>query len=125
VKFLPREGFMNHKELDAWNLSMQLVEEVYKVSSSFPKQEMYGMTSQIRRAVVSVPSNLSEGAARNSNKEFINFLGVSLGSLAEVETQLLIASRLGYADINELLPLLGRVRALIIALKRYLLKSMN
>lgn len=86
---------MNHKDMKAWNLSMQLVEEVYKVSSDFPKQEMYGLTSQVRRAVVSVPSNLSEGAARNGNREFINFLGVSLGSLAELSenTSYNLASR--------------------------------
>jgi len=63
---------------------------------------------------------LSEGAARNGDKEFINFLGISLGSLAEVETQLIIASRLGYADVSMLFPLVGRVRALIIALRKYL-----
>jgi four helix bundle protein len=123
--YLPREGFMNHKDMKAWNLSMQLVEEVYRVSSDFPRQETYGLTSQVRRAVVSVPSNLSEGAARNGNKEFINFLGMSLGSLAEVETQLIIASRLGYADVSALLPLVNRVRALIIALKRYLNRSIK
>ena len=116
---------MNHKDMKVWNLSMQLVEEVYRISSDFPKQEAYGLTSQVRRAVVSVPSNLSEGAARNGNKEFINFLGMSLGSLAEVETQLIIASRLGYADVSALLPLVNRVRALIIALKKYLNRSIR
>ena len=104
---------------------MQLVEDVYKVSANFPKQEIYGLTSQMRRAAVSVPSNLSEGAARNGDKEFINFLGISLGSLAEVETQLIIASRLGYADVSVLLTLVSRVRALIIALRGYLKRSIN
>jgi len=111
---------MDHKDLDAWKQAMRLVEEVYRVSSRFPKQETYGLTSQVRRAAVSVPSNLSEGAARNGNKEFINFLGISLGSLAEVETQLIIASRLGYADVSVLLSLVSRVRALMIALRKYL-----
>jgi len=116
---------MDHKELDAWKQAIQLVEEVYKVSSGFPKQETYGLTSQVRRAAVSVPSNLSEGAARNGDKEFINFLGISLGSLAEVETQLIIASRLGYADVSVLLSLVSRVRALIIALRKYLKRSVK
>jgi len=116
---------MDHQDLDAWKQAMQLVEEVYKVSSNFPNEEIYGLTSQVRRAAVSVPSNLSEGAGRNGDKEFINFLGISLGSLAEVETQLIIASRLGYADVSMLLPLVRRVRALIIALRRYLKRSVN
>lgn len=116
---------MDHKDLEAWKESMLLVEEVYRVSSAFPKQEVYGLTSQVRRAAVSVPSNLSEGAARNGNKEYINFLGISLGSLAEVETQLIIASRLGYADISLLLPKIQKTRALLLALRGYLRKRLN
>jgi four helix bundle protein len=116
---------MDHKDLEAWKESMLLVEEVYRVSSAFPKQEVYGLTSQVRRAAVSVPSNLSEGAARNGNKEYINFLGISLGSLAEVETQLIIASRLGYADISPLLPKIQKTRALLLALRGYLRKRLN
>ena len=110
---------MNHKDMKVWKLSMQLVEEVYRISSDFPKQEMYGLTSQVRRAVVSVPSNLSEGAARNGKKEFCNFLGISLGSLAELETQLIIVSRLGYAEVTDLLSYINNVRALIIGLRQY------
>ena len=114
---------MDHKDLDAWKQAMNLVEEVYKVTSGFPKQEQYGLSSQVRRAAVSVPSNLSEGAARNGSKEFHNLLGISLGSLAELETQMIIAGRLKYADVSELLALVSRVRALLIGLRRSILKS--
>ena len=74
---------MDHKDLEAWKQAICLVEEVYKISATFPKQETYGLTSQTRRAAVSIPSNISEGAARNGRKEYSNFLGISLGSLAE------------------------------------------
>jgi four helix bundle protein len=110
---------MNHKDLQAWKQAMLLVEEVYKVSAGFPRSEFYGLTSQVRRAAVSVPSNLSEGAARNGRKEFCNFLGISLGSLAELETQLIIASRLKYAEVTDLLSCINHVRALIIGLRQH------
>jgi len=116
---------MNHKDLEAWKQAMCLVEDVYKVSARFPKQEIYGLTSQIRRAAVSVPSNLSEGAARNGRKEFSNFLGISLGSLAEVETQLIIASRLNYAEVTELLSSVGHVRSLILGLRNHVQNGMT
>ncbi len=87
----------NYKDLIAWQKAMDLVEEVYRVSTSFPRDEIYGLTSQIRRAVVSVPSNIAEGQGRNSNNEFHRFLNIAHGSLREVETQLAIAVRLKYA----------------------------
>ncbi|OGC89196.1 MAG: hypothetical protein A2W25_03240 [candidate division Zixibacteria bacterium RBG_16_53_22] len=83
---------MDHKDLDAWKQAMLLVEDVYKVTSAFPKEEIYGLTAQLRRSAVSVPSNLSEGAGRKSSKEFNNFLSISLGSLAELETPLHITA---------------------------------
>jgi four helix bundle protein len=73
---------------------MKLAKELYQLSSGFPKEALYGLTSQIRRAAVSVPSNIAEGAARNSDKEFIQFLYISLGSLAEIETHVLLAKDL-------------------------------
>ena len=85
-----------HKDLEIWNLGVQLVEAIYRVTSTFPKEEIYGLISQIRRAAVSIPSNIAEGAARNSLKEFIQFLYVSLGSLSELETQIIISQKLGY-----------------------------
>ena len=110
---------MNHKDLEAWKQAIFLVEEVYKISATFPKQETYGLTSQLRRAAVSIPSNISEGAARNGRKEYSNFLGISLGSLAELETQLIIASRLNYADVRKQLTLIDHVRSLIIGLRNH------
>ena len=87
---------VTHKDLDIWKQGIELVEEVYKNTAIFPREEIYGLTSQMRRAAVSVPSNISEGAARNSKKEFIQFLYVALSSLAELETQTIISEKLGY-----------------------------
>ena len=88
----------NHMDLDVWKLSMDFVEDVYKLSSNFPKEEMYALTSQIRRAAVSIPSNIAEGASRQSSKEFVQFLYISLGSLSETETQLILSHRLRYVE---------------------------
>ncbi len=85
-----------HKDLDVWRKSIELVASVYKITSSFPKEELYGLTSQIRRSAVSVPSNIAEGAARNHDNEFRQFLYIALGSGAELETQLIISKMLGY-----------------------------
>ena len=87
-----------HKDLDVWKLGIELVEKIYKATTGFPKEEIYGLTSQMRRAAVSIPSNIAEGAARNSEKEFIQFLYISLGSLSELETQVIIANKIGYLD---------------------------
>jgi len=94
----------NHTDLDVWKRSMDFVEDIYRMSEKFPREEVYGLSSQIRRAAVSVPSNIAEGASRQGNKEFIQFLYISLGSLSEVETQLMIAERLQYiSDVDEIL----------------------
>ena len=85
-----------HRDLIAWQKAMALVTEVYQVTRTFPKDELYGLTSQLRRSAVSVPSNLAEGHGRNSRKEFHQFVGQARGSLVEVETQLEIAMNLGY-----------------------------
>ncbi len=78
---------MNHKKLDVWKESIEIVKLVYDLTQRLPKEEIYGITSQIRRAVISIPSNIAEGAARKTNKEFIYFLNVARGSLAELDTQ--------------------------------------
>ena len=89
---------MNHKALKAWQESIQLVKLIYTVSSVLPKLEIYGLTSQIRRSAISIPSNIAEGAARNSTKEFIHFLYISLGSLSEVETYVILICELKLID---------------------------
>ena len=87
-----------HKDLDVWKLGIELVEKIYKITSQFPKVEHFGLSSQMQRAAVSVPSNIAEGAARNSEKEYIHFLYISLGSLSELETQLIISQKLKYIN---------------------------
>ena len=86
----------SYKDLIVWQKAMDLAEEVYRLSRAFPKEELYGLTSQLRRAVVSVPSNIAEGQARQSTAEFLNFLSIAQGSLAEVDTQQLLAQRFAY-----------------------------
>lgn len=93
---MQRDSIKPHKKLDVWNKSIDLTVDIYKLSESFPKSEVYGLTGQMRRAAVSVASNIAEGAARQTKKEFINFLHMAQGSVSELDTQLVIASKLGY-----------------------------
>jgi four helix bundle protein len=110
-----------HKYLDIWNIGIALVEDIYKTTGSFPKEEMYGLAGQMRRAAISVPSNISEGAARNSKKEFIQFLYISLGSLAELETQIMIAHKLDYvSNTSVLLENVEKLRRKLINFIKYL-----
>jgi four helix bundle protein len=88
----------SYEDLDVWQEAMALVEVVYGVSSSFPSDERFGLTSQLRRAAVSVPSNIAEGHARASTRDFLRFLSISMGSLAETRTQLLIAKRMRFVE---------------------------
>lgn len=90
-----------HKKLDAWKLAMELVGRVYTLTGRFPSEERYGLTDQMRRAAVSVPCNIAEGAARQTRKEFVNFLHIAQGSLSELDTLSDVAVRLGYVDIRE------------------------
>jgi len=87
----------NYRNLIVWQRAMDLVEDVYKISSDFPREEQYGLTSQIRRAAVSVPSNIAEGQGRRTTTDFVRHLYIAYGSLREVETQTLIAQRLNYS----------------------------
>ena len=98
---------MSYQDLVVWQKSMDLVEGVYRLSESFPLEETYGLTNQVRRASVSVPSNIAEGHARKSTAEFKRFLSIAQGSLAETGTQLLLSGRLSYASESEIEPLLG------------------
>ena len=86
----------DYRELIAWQKAMDLVEMVYRATENFPKREVYGLTSQLRRAVVSIPSNIAEGQGRSTTRDFMHFLSIANGSLKEVETQILVAQRLGY-----------------------------
>jgi len=98
-----------HRDLIAWQKAMDLVSEIYGVTRAFPKDELYGLVSQLRRAAVSVPSNLAEGYSRNSRNEFHHFVGQARGSLAEIETQVEIARNLGYLSSKCCAELLARV----------------
>lgn len=97
----------SHRDLDVWNLSLDWVEAIYRCSASWPPDERFGLVAQVRRAAVSVAANIAEGAGRKGTGEFIQFIGVARGSLAEVETHLLIAGRLGYAGPDQLTALLA------------------
>ncbi|MFP3868894.1 MAG: four helix bundle protein [Desulfobacteraceae bacterium] len=105
----------SYRDLVAWQKAMELVTQVYQVSKKFPKEEIYALLSQLRRAAVSIPSNIAEGQGRSSKGEFLQFLGHAKGSLSELETQVLIARNLSYlneAETYKLLELteeLGRI----------------
>jgi four helix bundle protein len=86
------------RQLVVWQRSMELVLLVYEITRSFPREEIYGLSAQVRRAAVSIPSNIAEGYARKSTRELVQYLGIADGSLAEVQTQLLIAEALGYCE---------------------------
>lgn len=91
-----KKNISNHKDLIVWQKSIDLVADIYQLTKSFPEDELYGLTSQMRRAVISIPSNIAEGCARSSTKEFLRFIQISKGSLAEIETQAIIANKLEY-----------------------------
>jgi four helix bundle protein len=112
-----------HHELQVWQESMNFVETVYRITSEFPDEERFGLTSQMQRAVVSVSSNIAEGAGRNGDREFLRYLYIARGSLCELETQLLIARRLGYITslekiTNQIDMLFGLMGGLINSLHR-------
>jgi four helix bundle protein len=95
-----------YRDLLVWQAAMQIAEDTYRLTDLLPKHEIYGLTNQLRRAAVSIASNIAEGHGRNSPKEFNHFLGIALGSLSELETQFLLALRLSYFEENQLTPLL-------------------
>ena len=115
-----RDGKKTHKDLDVWNKAMDLAGALYLLTNTFPREEQFGLTSQIRRAGVSVASNIAEGAARNSNKEFIQFLYIALGSIAEIETQLLLAKRLHFLREDTLIEKTDAVRKMLLGLIKFL-----
>ncbi len=98
----------SYRDLVAWQKSVDLVTDIYRCTQTFPREETYGLISQLRRAAVSVPSNIAEGHARFTTGEFKQFLGHALDSLMEIETQVIIAQRLGFLDSEDSQSLLGR-----------------
>ena len=117
---------MNHKELDVWKKSTLLAKRIYKLTREFPKEEIYGITSQLRRASVSVSTNIAEGSARKGNKEFIQFLHISLGSLAELETLIIISRKIDYLSEKqkiETLDLITDCSKLTYGLIKYITKN--
>lgn len=88
----------DYRDLIVWQKAMDLVEAIYRATAAFPREEIYGLTSQLRRAAVSIPSNIAEGNGRNTTRDYLHFLGMAYGSVKEVETQVLIAERLRYVD---------------------------
>lgn len=111
-------GYLSdYKDLNVWKESMDLVEDIYKLVKYFPREEIYALSNQLKRAVVSIPSNIAEGQNRNTLKEFIHFLYIALGSVSEVETQILIAQRLNYIqNIDNELKQITKIRKMINAL---------
>ena len=114
-----------HKDLDVWKEAITLVTEIYNLTANFPDSERFGLTSQMRRAAVSVPSNIAEGAARGTNKEYVRFLNISLGSLSEIETQILIFKNLEYISSTKILTDLELIRAKLYKLRTYLKSKIN
>jgi four helix bundle protein len=117
-----------HQKLEAWIKALELVIEIYRRTEKFPRDERYGLTSQIRRAAVSIPVNIAEGAGRHSKKEFAHFLSNSQGSASELETELTIAHRLGYLDESSFAELIGqldRIGRLITGLNHHLLRDLQ
>ena len=95
----------NYKELKVWQEAMALAKMVYKITAEFPKEEKYGLTSQIKRSAISIPSNIAEGAGRNFDKELMQFLSIALGSAFELETQLILANSFGFMTPEHFLEL--------------------
>ncbi|WP_309743938.1 four helix bundle protein [Chamaesiphon sp. OTE_20_metabat_361] len=95
-------GISSFRELRVWQLGMELTERIYRLTADFPKSETYGLSSQMRRSAVSIPSNLAEGHGRNSTKEFLQFIAIAFGSICELETQILLSHRLKYIETTDL-----------------------
>lgn len=111
----------SHRDLKVWQEAISLVETIYRLTTAFPKEEQYGLTSQMRRATTSVPANIAEGAARSGTRELLHFLSIATGSLSELDTHIEVAKRLGLmkqtADVQEQI---DRVTALTLALAKSL-----
>ena len=112
---------MDHKDLEVWKKSMDLVETIYKLTQTFPDSEKFGLTSQMRRSAVSIPSNIAEGSARKGDKKLIHFLPIALGSLSELDTQYTIAVRINYTNKEENIEnQINDVKKLLLGFRNYL-----
>ena len=114
---------LDYKELIVWQKSMDLVSEVYKLVRKLPKEETYALSDQIRRSAISIPSNIAEGNARDSTKEYAYFLSVARGSIAELETQLFLCERIGYLESSDLkitFDLITEIRKMLTKIKQNL-----
>lgn len=117
----------NYKNLIVWQKSISLVKQIYQLTASFPAEEKFGLVSQMRRAVVSIPSNIAEGQARRTTGDYVRFVSTSEGSLAELETQLIISIELGFCSENEtkiIFSLMTEIRKMLNALRRSLMTKL-
>lgn len=117
-----------YKNLKVWQRAMDMTESIYRISAAFPKDELFGLTSQIRRSAVSVVSNIAEGAGRNSNPDFVRFLNMANGSINELETQLLIGQRLNFVTEKQMVEMqseIHEVQKMNYALTQKLIKERN
>lgn len=117
----------NYKNLIVWQKSIGLVKQIYQLTTNFPTEEKFGLVSQMRRAVVSIPSNIAEGQARRTTGDYVRFVSTSEGSLAELETQLIISSELGFCSENEtknIFNLMIEIRKMLNALRRSLMAKL-
>jgi four helix bundle protein len=113
-------GVRNYRDLEVWRLAMDLAEQCYQVTKSFPREELFGMTSQIRRCSVSIPANIAEGQGRQHTKEFLNFISTARGSFMELEAHLMLCRRIGLlaqADLEKLLHMTDRVSRMMSGLR--------
>jgi len=116
----------NYRDLRVWQLAMELVVDCYRMAKSFPRHELFGLTSQLQRAAVSIPANIAEGHGRAYTKEYLRYIAIARGSLIELETHLLIAERLNYCDklkLEELFEKAGSIGRMLTNLRRSLIKN--
>ncbi len=117
---------MYYKDMEVWKESIKLVTDIYKITETYPQSELFGLTNQIRRSVISIPSNIAEGSVKHSDKESLRFLDIALGSLAELDTQMLISQNLNFINNYDTIEQqISKVRALLIGLAKYYEKQLN
>ena len=117
---------MYYKEMEIWKEAVELVTDIYKITEEYPKNELFGIVSQIRRAAISIPSNIAEGSVKHSDKETLRFLDIALGSLAEFDTQMLISQNLDFiSNYKEFEQKISKVRALLTGLIKFYDKQLN